>query len=102
MQAVARVNDIVHGFCDGPGHLPRRPFVGHFTTGSDIAMADGIPIVLVGGIGVTDCGHTFIAVTGSDVSGADDRRVHRVGDIVIVQEGGEGVTVTGSDILFSE
>jgi hypothetical protein len=58
----------------------------------------------VNDIGVTDCGHTIIAMTGgnslTDVE--NGMPVHRVGDVVIVVDGGVGVSVTGSDTLSSE
>lgn len=102
MLPVARVNDLVHGHCDGPGHVKRRPFKGVFVTGSDVAMADSLQVCVIGSVGVTDCGHHFRAITGSDVAGNDGMQLHRVGDLVEVVEGGEGVTITGSDILYSD
>lgn len=102
MPGVARVNDLVQGHCDGPGHAKRRPFTGVWQTSSSLVTTDGLGIIRVGDTGVTDCGHHFTAITGSTLGTTDDIGVHRVGDMVQVNEGGEGTTITGSDILQSE
>lgn len=100
--AVARVGDIVVGYCDGSGHSLHRAFTGVWTTGSDVVTADNIGIVRVGDVGTTDCGHSFIAATGSDILTVDGISAHRVGDVVIVEQGGSGVTMTGSDTVTTE
>ena len=102
MPGVARVNDMVSGHCDGPGHEARHPFTGVWLTGSSLVSNDGMAVVFVGDTGVTDCGHHFTASTGSPLAGADGQQVHRVGDMVKVQEGGEGTTISGSDTLQSD
>lgn len=99
---VARVEDIVTGICDGPGHAKGREFYGTFMSGSNRVSADGRPVVCVGDLGETDCGHSFIALTGSDVWSIDGAPVHRQGDLVEVIEGGSGVTITGSEVVSSD
>lgn len=101
---VARVNDIVNGTCKVTAPNHPREFTGVWQAGSDICSADGLGIIRVGDIGITDCNHHFVAVSGSDVSTADGLAIHRVGDAVTIQEsgGGEGITITGSDTIQTE
>ena len=99
---VARVGDVVTGYCDGPGHVRGRPFVGVWPTGSGTVVANGVAVIRVGDTGVTDCGHTFIAQTGSDITTDTGIPIHRVGDVVATEGGGVGVTVTGSDTVTSD
>lgn len=98
---VARVGDVVVGYCNGQGHTPNREFTGVWVTGSDTLTTSGVGVVRVGDTGVTDCGHTFQAATGSDVATDTGQPLHRVGDLVIVEGSGVGVTVTGDDVLTS-
>lgn len=101
-QPLARIGDIVTGYCNGPGHPSGREFVGTWSTGSSVVTADGIGVVRVGDVGTTDCGHTFVAITGSPLSNVDDISVHRVGDVVATEGGGVGTTVTGSNVTTSD
>jgi uncharacterized Zn-binding protein involved in type VI secretion len=94
---VCRVGDCVTGVCEASAPNHPHDFVGVWTTGSDKVIADGIGVIRIGDIGVTDCDHTFIAVEGSEVSNEDGVGIVRVGDIVLVIEGGVGVCITGSD-----
>ena len=100
-QPIARVGDTVVGFCNGPGHDPGLPCTGVFTTGSPIVSSDGLPVIRIGDIGVTSCGHTFVASTGSSIVSADGISVHRVGDICLTEGNGVCTTVSGSDIVSS-
>lgn len=93
---VCRIGDHAEGICNGGGHAAGRHFVATWTTGSTVGTADGIGIVRVDDIGITDCGHTIKATGGSTIGLCEGRRVHRVGDPVIVLEGGSGVSTTGS------
>lgn len=102
MPAVARVGDVVSGYCDGPGHPKQREFTGVWITGSSTGGSEDEQIVCVGDLGVTDCDHHFVATSGSDIFSIDSAAVHRVGDVVEVVEGGNGTTVSGSDVLSSE
>lgn len=100
--AVCRVGDIVQGTCRASVSGHPREFTGVWLTGSDTCTADGLGVVRVGDIGVTDCDHHFSAVSGSDVGIADGVGIHRVGDAVSIAEGGEGVSVSGSDTFISD
>lgn len=99
---VARVGDTMQGYCRGPGHVKDRPFTGTWTQGSDTAMADGLPCIRVGDIGVTDCNHQVTATTGSDMSTDTGIQLHRVGDVCHTEGGGVGTTTSGSDTTLSE
>lgn len=99
--AVVRINDMAAGTCNGPGHAPGFQYTATYISGSDTVLADGIGVVRVGDMGITDCGHHIQAIGGSDVYTADGIAVHRVGDPVTVIEGGDGVAITGSDTVSS-
>jgi hypothetical protein len=92
---VCTVDDLVVGRCEAkaPGHT--RDFVGTWITGSATQTIDGKDVVRENDIGVTDCGHTLLAVSSSSTGSSLDQHLHRVGDIAIVLEGGVGVSVTG-------
>lgn len=102
MSAVARVGDLAQGTCRAPVHSQPVEFTATFSTGSDTVFVDGAPVVRIGDVGHTDCGHTIIAITGSSIVLADGIGVVRMNDLVEVQEGGEGVVITGSDITLAE
>lgn len=101
-EPVCRVGDCVVGTCEANAPNHPRDFTGVWMTGSDVVIADGIQVIRVGDTGVTDCGHTFVAVTGSDIANDQGIALHRVGDIVHVIEGGVGVSVTGSDTAVTD
>ena len=102
MAAVCRVGDHVTGECRGPGHDPRT-FLGTWTQSMiNLGETDGKAIICVGDLGVTDCGHHFVASSGSDIFYLAETKVHRVGDQVTVIEDGEGISISGSSIFFSE
>lgn len=97
MTQIARINDIVVGYCNGSGHQPGREFVGVWITSSDNESAESQGIIRVGDIGTTDCGHTFVAATGSDQAFSEGKALHRIDDIVLTEGDGIGVTLSGSD-----
>lgn len=101
-RAVVRVGDRVEGHCNGPGHQAGRAFFGTFTTGSPTVTLDGRGVVRVGDTGLTDCGHTFVAITGSGLCSVNGKRVHRVGDQVRTEGDGIGTTVAGSSRAMSD
>lgn len=84
------------GQCESPSHDEVVYFTGVWIAGTDTSIVDGREIIRVGDIGVTDCGHVFVAATGADASTDAERPLHRVGDIVLLDEGGIGITMTGS------
>ena len=93
---VCRVGDEVIGTCNGSGHPAGRPFIGCWSTGSDVLTADGLGVVLLGDSGVTDCGHIFTASSASSIASVSGVGVHRVGDQVLTEGGGVGHSVSGS------
>lgn len=101
-QGVARVGDTIVGYCNGPGHSANREFVGVWVSGSGTVTADGLSVVRVGDIGVTDCNHTVVAITGASMSSADGIAVHRVGDVCVTEGNGVGTTSSGSTTVTSE
>lgn len=92
-----RIGDIVTGRCDADAPDHPRDFTGTWTTGSPNVTANGLPVVRVGDLGITDCGHNFQAVAGSGNVQTNDLQQVRVGDPVIVLEGGAGIAVSGSE-----
>lgn len=103
LQPVARLGDTASGTCTASSHSGSRSWTGTFTTATAGHTADGLPVVRIGDTGVTDCGHTFIAVAGSTVfTGVDGIPVVRVGDAVNVIQGGSGVVTGGSPNYRSE
>lgn len=102
MPGVARVGDVVVGYCNGPGHPANRDFTGTWVSGSPTVTADDLSVIRVGDTGVTDCGHMFYALTGSSTSTADGLEVHVVGCVCITEGDGVGTTVTGSETVTAE
>lgn len=100
MPAVCRVGDLGVGICyqhDGPVR-----FTTVFCTGDPITSANGSPVVRIGDLGITSCGHITQATTGSStVFGEGDQAVHRIGDRGIVLGGGTYVAVSGSPNVFA-
>lgn len=101
-KGVCRVGDQITGVCNASVHNGSRNFVGTWTTGSSVVSSEGLGVVRVGDLGITDCGHTIRAIQGSSIVTADGIGVVRVGDQVEVIEGGYGTTTTGSGLITSE
>jgi hypothetical protein len=99
--AVCRTGDITQGTCLAIAFGHPRQFTGIWMGGSSGVTADGIGVIKTDDVGITDCGHHFIAAVGSDTVQSDGLGVVRVGDPVIVLEGGYGVAVTGADTVTS-
>jgi uncharacterized Zn-binding protein involved in type VI secretion len=96
-----RVGDIVTGICNANASGHPRNFTGTWINGASDVTADGIGMVRVGDIGITDCGHTFQAISGSLDVITDGLGQVRVGDPVIVIQGGLGITVSGASDVTS-
>lgn len=105
MKPVARKDDIGKGECikgheDVPEGEP-KPFITTFVTGSEDVFVNYEPVVRIGDIGDTDCGHRTKAATGSGTVYINYRFVHRIGDVgKILDEGKTYKVVTGSDDVF--
>lgn len=92
-QRVARIGDQVTAVCSVHGQV-----TGTFNQGSNVGVADGLGICLVGHTGLLTCGHGFQATAGSHIMDVQGVPVVRVGDPVIVINGatGDGTITTGS------
>lgn len=79
MAAIARVGDVGIGIC-----YCHSPFPVSYTTtfigGAPSVTADGLPVMRIGDIGISTCGHTTIAISGSGPVVANVLGVHRLGD----------------------
>jgi uncharacterized Zn-binding protein involved in type VI secretion len=96
-----RVGDIVTGVCNASASGHPRNFTGFWTTGASDVTADGIGMIRVGDLGITDCGHTFQAVAGSSDVQTNNLGQVRIGDPVIVIQGGSGTAVSGASDVTS-
>jgi hypothetical protein len=102
MPGISRTQDLGTGQCKA-GHpdVPRgqpKDFVTEFVTGATTVFLNNRPMTIVGSIGVTDCGHSTMAVSGSGTVFAENMAVHRLNDVGVINEGdGEYVTVSSSD-----
>lgn len=103
-QQVTRVGDQGQGVC--PLHDSPVAYTTTFTTGSSTTTADGMPVCIVGSLGLASCGHQTIALTGSSVSTSNGQPIHRVGDTGKIVGAGEGsggyVVTTGSPTVSSD
>jgi hypothetical protein len=102
MLGISRTQDLGIGQCKA-GHpgIPRgvpKEFVTSFMTGASTVFLNNKPMVIVGSLGETDCGHTTTAVSGSSTVFAENKAVHRLTDVGIINEGdGEYLVVSTSD-----
>ena len=102
MTQITRVGDLGVGNCYA-GHPDvdkgqPKPFTTQFVKGADTVFLNNKPLMLIGGIGNTDCGHTTLAVSGSRTVFAEHVAVHRFNDIGVIQEGdGEYHVISNSD-----
>lgn len=101
-KSVCLVGDRVEGHCSAGGHSNNRPFYGYWINSNSSLDYEGTSVILTGDTGVTDCGHTFVALSGSSKISCDGKSIHRVGDSVQVIGGGTGESVTGSPFFDCE
>ena len=99
MSQICRVGDIAVGTCWASPHQPRQ-YTAVWIQGSNGTYLDDQQEIRVGDIGITDCGHTIMAIGGSPNAYDEDKQIHRVGDPVIVIEGGDGISVSGSPTTY--
>lgn len=105
MKPVARIGDTGKGECiKGHEDIKKgdpKPYITTFVTGSPDVYVNNKPIVRIGDIGDTDCGHKTKSATGSGTVYINNRFVHRIGDVgKILDEGKTYKVVTGSDNVF--
>jgi uncharacterized Zn-binding protein involved in type VI secretion len=104
----ARIGDQGKGDClNGHSDIKRgerKPFTTTFVTGSDNVFVNYRPVVRIGDIGDTDCGHETKAATGSGTVYVNNRFVHRLGDIgKVLDDGDTYEVITGSsDVLIGD
>jgi uncharacterized Zn-binding protein involved in type VI secretion len=78
-----------------------KPFITTFVTGSNNVFVNYKPVVRIGDVGKTDCGHETEAVTGSTTVYVNYRFVHRIGDVgKVVGDGDTYEVITGSTDVF--
>jgi uncharacterized Zn-binding protein involved in type VI secretion len=105
MKPTARIGDQGKGEClNGHSDVPRgqrKPFITTFVTGSDNVFVNYRPVVRIGDVGKTDCGHETKAATGSTTVYVNNRFVHRLGDIgKVLDDGDTYKTITASDNVY--
>lgn len=76
---ICRIGDIGIGICIQ--HSSPVVYITTFVTGSPTTTDYDLPVVRIGDLGVTSCGHITVALTGSSTLTADEIPVHRVGDL---------------------
>jgi len=105
MKPVARIGDIGKGECikgheDVPEGEP-KPFITKFATGSGDVYVNNTPVITIGDIGKTDCGHRTKAATGSGTVYVNYKWVHRIGDVgKVIDEGKTYEVATGSGDVY--
>jgi len=78
MSGVSRIGDVGQGTC--PSHDSPRPYITVFNTGASTVTAEGMPVVRVGDVGISTCGHPTVALTGAPISTVEGIIMHRQGD----------------------
>jgi uncharacterized Zn-binding protein involved in type VI secretion len=108
MSGISRTQDLGAGECRAghPGAAIGSPvdFTTVFISGVTTVFLNGSPVVVVGSIGETDCGHTTTAISGSNNVYAEGSPIHRLGDVGIINEGddaGEYSVISSSDNAYS-
>jgi uncharacterized Zn-binding protein involved in type VI secretion len=106
MSGVAKVGDQGHGQCYA-GHPDvqygsPKEYTTEFVTGSSDVILNGMPVAIVGTIGIMSCGHTSQAMTGDSSVIVNGVPIHRLGDMGIVIEGpGDYTTITSSTDTYA-
>ena len=101
MTALVRVGDTVAGVCQVSASGHPRNCIGTWLNGSTkVSASNGLGFVCVGNTGITDCGHTFIAVNGSSSISVQGIGVERVGDIAPIIGGGQVTCLVGDNKII--
>lgn len=74
----SRTGDIGIGIC--PAHQTPVTYITTLVSSNPNVTADGIPIITVGDIGISTCGHATIALTGSTFGNINSKKIHRISD----------------------
>jgi uncharacterized Zn-binding protein involved in type VI secretion len=109
MGGVCRVGDVAQCFCKAghgtpyPVGTPKEVSV-ELISGSTNVNLNGMPVAIVGSVGVGTCGHHTEAVTGSNNVYVNGMPIHRVGDagVVTAAGGGDYEMISGSSDTNNE
>lgn len=94
---VSRTGDLGLGIC--PAHNNSVTYITTLISSNPNVTADGIPIVTIGDIGISTCGHATIALTGSTFGNVNTKKIHRLGDMGT--NPGPYTVITGSSTVDS-
>lgn len=96
MSGVCRIGD----HCTGTCTVHSRTFTGTWTGGTTVLTVDGLGVVRIGDVGVTDCSppHQIVASGGTTTTTIGGTGIHRIGDAVTVTSGGSGTSNSGSTV----
>jgi len=106
MKNISRIGDIGTGTClAGHSDVPRgqpKSMTTKMITGSGNVFVNFRPVVRVGDVGETDCGHLTKAITGSSTVFVNFKPIHRISDTGEVRDNGATYKdITGSGNVFS-
>lgn len=76
-----KVGSIGTGTCPCHPPLPPIPYNTILVTGAATVNVNGVPVGIVGSVGISSCGHATVALIGSATVFANGQGVHRTGDI---------------------
>ena len=76
---ITRQGDIGIGIC--PSHQSATTYITTFISSNLDVTADGIPVITIGDIGISTCGHPTIAITGAQFRNVNAKKVHRKDDM---------------------
>lgn len=98
--SVVKVGDSAVGIC--PCHSP-SPLLANvtYTSGIGTVLVNGSPVMVLGGTGVSSCGHNAIIITGSASVTVGGSGVHLIGGTCQVCAGTATTTTASSDVLGS-
>ena len=94
--SVVKVGDSAVGVC--PCHPSPLPANVTYTSGIGIVLVNGSPVMVLGGTGVSSCGHSAIIIIGSATVLAGGSGVHLIGGTCQVCAGTATTTTASSDV----
>lgn len=97
MANVSRTGDVGTGRC--PAHDSTKTYNTVFMSGSIPQTAEGSPIVRVGDVGISSCGHPTVALSGAPTSRSASLDIHRIGDVG--SNPGAYVSLSGATTVFA-
>lgn len=96
---IGKVGSIGVGTC--PCHPPSPPVQYNtiIASGAVNCNVNGVPMAIIGSVGISSCGHATVALTGSSTKFANGQGLHKVGDIG--QNCGNYILLTGATMTNS-